>query len=170
MPVPNLRRAVRAVLLDPADRSLLVRWHFEDPDGPFDVWGTPGGGIDGGELPEQAIRRELLEETGLEVADCGSWIAHRVHVAPMRSTDGAIWDGQEEWFYLFRTAPFEPRGRLSDHELRAESLHELRWCSADEIETLAAKPRTVTVPGDLAGLVRRLVADAHPDTTYELGV
>ena len=81
---PNLRRAVRAFLLDPSDRVLLVRWHFEDPDGPVDVWGAPGGGIDDGEAPEAAIRRELLEETGLDLADCGACVAHRRHVIPMR--------------------------------------------------------------------------------------
>lgn len=167
---PNLRRAVRAFLIDPSDRVLLVRWHFEDPDGPVDVWGAPGGGIDDGEAPEAAIRRELLEETGLDLADCGACVAHRRHVKPMRSTDGVQWDGQEEWFYLVRVDPFEPRGHLSDEELRAEKLHELRWCTADEVDALTATPRTFTAPRDLADVVRRLAAGGHPATPYELGV
>lgn len=34
---------------------------------PFSGWGLPGGFIDYGENPEQAIRREVIEEVGIEV-------------------------------------------------------------------------------------------------------
>jgi 8-oxo-dGTP diphosphatase len=165
-----LRKAARVVLLDTDDRVLLVRWRFEDLDGTKDVWGTPGGGIDEGEAPVDAVRRELLEETGLAVEDCGPCVGHRRHVLPMRSTDGTLWDGQEEWFYLVRTRPFEPRGQLSDEQLRAESLHEVRWCALDELDTLAQAPGSTTVPGTLADFVRRLAAEGPPAAPVELGV
>jgi 8-oxo-dGTP diphosphatase len=34
---------------------------------PYSSWGMPGGFLEHGEEPEKAIRRELLEETGLEL-------------------------------------------------------------------------------------------------------
>ena len=36
---------------------------------PFSGWGLPGGFLTAKEQPEEAIRRELLEETGLELDD-----------------------------------------------------------------------------------------------------
>ncbi|MGH3480857.1 MAG: NUDIX domain-containing protein, partial [Nocardioidaceae bacterium] len=57
---PRLRRAVRAFLVDPEDRVLLVRYEFPG----LDVWCAPGGGIEDGEGPVAALARELLEETG----------------------------------------------------------------------------------------------------------
>ena len=43
----EIRHAARAVILDPDDRILLVRWVNEDMG--VDIWLTPGGGIDEGE-------------------------------------------------------------------------------------------------------------------------
>ena len=36
---------------------------------PVSGWGLPGGFLDAGEQPEAAFRRELREETGLELSD-----------------------------------------------------------------------------------------------------
>jgi 8-oxo-dGTP pyrophosphatase MutT (NUDIX family) len=168
---PRLRPAVRVVLLDPEDRVLLVRWAFPDRD----VWGTPGGGLDPGESPEDAVRRELLEETGLDVSprDVGECVAHRTHVLPMENGYGDRWDGQEEWFYVVRTEAFDPRGTLSDEELRAESLHELRWCDVAAIRELAdetaARP-VLTAPRALADLVETLRREGPPSVVLELDV
>lgn len=57
-------RAVGAVLRDPEGRVLLVLRGNEPDRG---TWSLPGGRVEPGESPEQAVVREMLEETGLQV-------------------------------------------------------------------------------------------------------
>lgn len=49
-----------AIILDDDQRVLLIR----QVD---DLWGTPGGGVEAGESIEDGLRREIMEETGLEI-------------------------------------------------------------------------------------------------------
>jgi len=63
-------------VLDSAGRVLLLRWI--DPRDGLAVWMTPGGGIDDGETPAEAARRELLEEAGIGVESVGPLIMHQV--------------------------------------------------------------------------------------------
>lgn len=55
------RLAVRVVCVDGRGRVLLLKWR--GPAGEY--WEPPGGGVDPGEAPEAAARREFHEETGL---------------------------------------------------------------------------------------------------------
>ncbi len=55
--------AVGAVVMD-RDSVLLIQRGQEPQKG---AWTLPGGAVELGETLEQAIRREVLEETGLEV-------------------------------------------------------------------------------------------------------
>ena len=55
----------RSRLAQAEDQLLLVR--LRDPASGMEAFYPPGGGIDEGESPADAARRETLEETGLHV-------------------------------------------------------------------------------------------------------
>jgi 8-oxo-dGTP pyrophosphatase MutT (NUDIX family) len=69
------------------------------------IWCAPGGECDPGESFDAAASRELFEETGLRVADCGPELARR---GGEYATLAGEWITADERFFLVRTAAFEP--------------------------------------------------------------
>jgi 8-oxo-dGTP diphosphatase len=57
-------RCVGAVIKDRGNRLLLIKRGHEPGAG---LWSLPGGRIEPGETDEEAVVREILEETGLRV-------------------------------------------------------------------------------------------------------
>lgn len=60
---PRFTVTAGAVIVDERGRVLLLNHVFRAGSG----WGIPGGFIEKGEQPEDALRRELKEEIGLEL-------------------------------------------------------------------------------------------------------
>ena len=101
MPAPDSVRDLRALIgnepvnlmgaaglvLDAQGRVLLERLTGRD-----DVWSLPGGLCELAEPPEQALRREVREETGLEVP--GAELL-TLHTTPLRTLD----NGHQASFY-----------------------------------------------------------------------
>ncbi|MCG8653749.1 MAG: NUDIX domain-containing protein [Pirellulales bacterium] len=65
--------AVAAIVVDQENRLLLVR-RAKDPQKGF--WGLPGGFVDRFESAEDAIVREVLEETNLQVSETHFLLTH----------------------------------------------------------------------------------------------
>jgi ADP-ribose pyrophosphatase YjhB (NUDIX family) len=74
---------VGAVVHDAAGRLLLIRRGHEPHRG---LWSLPGGRIEAGESPEEAVVREVREETGLDVVPRG--LVGRVTIPG----DGVVFD------------------------------------------------------------------------------
>jgi 8-oxo-dGTP diphosphatase len=155
-----VRHGVRALVLDPDDRVLLVR--FVNPETGEEFWATPGGGLDPGEDLEAGLRRELLEETGLEDVALGPVVWTRRHVF--------LWAGktldQSERIALVRTPAFEPRPALTSAQLAEEGVHELRWWTFGELERSAAN----FAPRRIVRFLRELLEEGPPAAPIDVGV
>lgn len=161
MPVPlRFRPAVRALVLDPADRILLARFVF--PNG-VEVWALPGGGLEAGETDEDALRRELHEELGLVDVEVGPHVWNREHIVPMRTGH----DGQRDRIHVVRVEQFEPQPTIGWDAMHDEYVFELRWWTVDEI---VARPDLRFVPRRLVEHLRRLLADGPPAEPVDVGV
>ena len=75
------------MVVDEYDPMLLAHWN----EGRRAAWTLPGGGLEAGEDPERAVRREVCEETGYDV-EVGELLGIHSRVIPtsQRITEGAV--------------------------------------------------------------------------------
>ena len=139
----DMRVAAYAVIVDDEDRVLLARW----TEGRRVSWTMPGGGLEDGEDPQVAARREVLEETGYKVViDDLLGIHSRVIPPRRRVTPGAI--------APLHTLRIVYRARITGGRLRFEkngSTDMAAWYRLDEIGGLQ-RVRLVDIALGMAGL------------------
>ncbi|MFC4070424.1 NUDIX domain-containing protein [Actinoplanes subglobosus] len=162
---PELRRAVRAIILDEDDRILLCRFvppHPVVPEQATAVWSAPGGGIEPGEDSLTALRRELREEIGLVITTEPPHVWHQTVMAAGRAP-GIIND-----YFLVRTGHFQPRGDLTDDQLAGEHLAGFRWWRVTDIAAYAGSE--LFSPRDLTTPLTALLTAPPPDHPIPLGL
>jgi len=150
------REAARGVVVTPQGELLLMRLCLPR----LELWITPGGGIDSGETPEVALRRELLEETALDTDVIGPHVWSRT----VRFAVGSAVFEQRETFYLIQTRRYEPRFMGMPGDKERDWLREVRWWQAPEI----IDSSEIFAPRQLGDLLADLLNNGVPATPLEL--
>ena len=91
-------------------------------------WSPPGGGVEVGEMAEDALRREFLEETGLEVAIGKLLIMNEFVKLPLH--------GIELFFVVKRVGGELTLGHDPEMNLAEQLIQKIEWLSLDEIKRL----------------------------------
>lgn len=120
----RLRQKVRAVIVSPDGEILLVRPHGYEAH----EWTLAGGGVEAGESPVEAMRRELAEELGIGYEEPMELpVPNRfVYSEDHKRTRMLDHDGQEAVMF-FVSLP-----RETGLVLQAEELAEARWFAPAE--------------------------------------
>jgi ADP-ribose pyrophosphatase YjhB (NUDIX family) len=112
----NAVPGAEAVCFDAAGRVLLGRRANEPAAG---LWDLPGGFLHEDELPEEGLRREVREETGLEL-ELLDFLGHWLEPYDGRIVLSLVWTA-----------------RASGEAHAADDLVELRWFDRDELPSRA---------------------------------
>jgi ADP-ribose pyrophosphatase YjhB (NUDIX family) len=145
------RVSARVVLLDEKARVLLVS--SRDPHDGVVVWYTPGGEVQAGESLEQAARREIREEIGLDVGPLIGpiWERRFPHTFAGRFVDA------HEWFFVARVSANDVED-VAETGVGARYFEAWRWWTVEEL----GKHEGTFGPGALAELAPPVIAGDVP--------
>jgi len=135
VPMPKRYRPNVAAIIRRADGRVLIGQRADFPAS----WQFPQGGIDRGETPEEAVRREVREEVGL-TADLYDLRERR---GPYRydfpaGPDRRGWHGQEQWY--FRCDLHGPETPVIDLARTCGEFAAVRWVTIGDFPVAAVPP------------------------------
>ena len=152
-----LRKTARLVLLNEKDEILLMKIESTVKK-PF--WVTPGGKIEDGETPQEALRRELFEETGIKEAEFGPCLWHGEVDLNLR---GKLTHFDEN-FYLTRVNQSNvTTDNFEDGE--AEVFQEYKWWSLAGIKESIDE---IFIPQSLGVLLEPVILGEIPEYTLDI--
>lgn len=142
----DTRIGAYAVITDDHGRMLLPHWHEA---GFASGWTLPGGGIDPGEDPADAVVREVFEESGYDVETTALLGIDSYVIPGDRRTPTSGRDG-----IPLHALRIIYRARIVGGELRVEhegSTDDVAWFSPSDIESLQ-RVALVDIGRRMAGL------------------
>jgi 8-oxo-dGTP pyrophosphatase MutT (NUDIX family) len=159
-----LRHTARLIILDPANRILLINYVAQkdvDPARPGlrSFWFTPGGGIDPGETAEQAALREMDEEVGLTGLPLLGEVARREALNDMFERAAIC----RERYFLVR-APSDAFNTARLAETDQDEVLEVRWWRPQDF----ARAGHVLIPMAILHLAERIISGDLPQTPVDL--
>lgn len=158
----RIRDTVRVIVLDTAQRVLLLKYRTDLPPVParpnvLSYWLTPGGGLEPGESFEHAAKRELFEEVGLSQFQLGPCVWTRQVMVHLEETKFSA----HEKYFVTTVPPFEPTF-ANLQPLERSVVRGWHWWSVPEIQESAENFFPDDLGSSLASLLINLVE--HPDS------
>lgn len=146
----RVRQSSRIILLDPENRVWMLR--INDPARPR--WILPGGGVEEGETLEDAARREMWEECGINDAEIGPMVGIREALTRFKDYDHHL--ASEHYFVVKLNGQVPNPENMLPHEVDDYTRQE--WFSAAKMRASYEQ----IYPVGLADLVDLLARGEYP--------
>ena len=131
IPSPYYRVATRAIILDDQNRLLIMENHDGDAE-------LPGGGWEHGEPFDECLRREIMEELGVELEWCDSQV---LCMYRDRNVHGAM------------SLRIAVRARLKSYDFKPVDMLRAFWVTHDEFMQLDLVPAAEEGLKQYAGMI-----------------
>jgi 8-oxo-dGTP pyrophosphatase MutT (NUDIX family) len=161
-----IRYVSRALVFDDAGRILLLHWR--DPLTGHEFLEPPGGRREAGETDEDALRREVAEETGLVDVETGAFVVEIDHAF----TFGSVHYDCRERYYACRAGGSELHPTRLD-KVESEGIVGIEWWAVEDLEgrlpNSLEPPRLlemIEVSQSRAGLDCGVSRDRHRDQAW----
>ena len=138
---------------------MLLRY---DENGGF--WATPGGSLEPGETPRQAVIRELREELGVRHVDLGPHLATRTKDHQVAGRDVR----QAERYYLARVRPENVDPQSAANPSTSRSGAGGPWRNSPPPARLSTRPNSPNCSGASSPPGRRSASHAEVTSQPEL--
>ncbi|MGO4958311.1 diacylglycerol kinase family protein [Luteococcus sp. Sow4_B9] len=150
--IPRRRLVVAGAIVGPDGRVLAARRVDVTGSGHGSRWEFPGGKVESGESPREALVRELFEELAVD-AVVGAELVHPAGAWPIN-------ESLEMRVFVCRLTD------ASSGPTMGHSHDEVRWCTPSELLRVDWLPADVPVARELAspGTLDDLLGRAHPGT------
>jgi 8-oxo-dGTP pyrophosphatase MutT (NUDIX family) len=147
-----VRPTARVLLLDRADRILLMKGRLPGSLQGDGAWFTIGGGVEAGETWLEAAAREIIEETGITAFELGPIVWAREGV--LEIPDPVVFD---ERYVVARCDGAEP-SRDGWNAVENELIDDIAWWTLPDLRATAER----VFPPGLAQHLPPILAGTYP--------
>jgi len=130
-----MRYTARGILVDKSTKNILLIKYI-DKNSPSTIeftegfWVTPGGGVEKNENFEDTLKREILEETGIQNLEIKNCIFSRIAYVNLNNIEQNMF--YERYFLVETDEVIINNENITDGE--KEVIKEYKWWSIDELK------------------------------------